>query len=58
MNERQDIAKEPVDVQDDEFMDTGVLHEDRVCIECGDDQAVQGYKMCSECQEKLGHDAS
>jgi hypothetical protein len=51
----QDIAKEPVDINDDvSFMDTGVLHEERICVECGDDVAVKGFRMCSECQEKLG----
>jgi len=52
-----DIAKEPVDLtQDDEFMDTGVLHEDRICVECGNDHACEGFRMCSDCLEKLGHE--
>lgn len=51
-----DVASEPVDLtQDDEFMDTGVLHDERICVECGDDPARRGYKMCSECLERLGH---
>lgn len=49
-----DTAREPVDVaEDDEFMDTGVLHEGRICVECGNDLACQGYKYCSDCLETL-----
>lgn len=52
-----DVAKEPVDlIPDDGFMDTGVLHDERICVECGDDLACEGYRMCSECLEKAGHD--
>jgi hypothetical protein len=48
-----DVAREPVDLNDDAaFMDTGVLHEERICIECGDDLATQGYAMCSDCLER------
>lgn len=56
--QRQDIAKEPVDLTrtDDGFMDTGVLHEERVCNECGNDLATQGFQMCSDCLEEAGHD--
>lgn len=55
-NEHIDVAKEPVDlIQDDEFMDTGVLHEERICVECGNDLACEGFRMCSECLEKAGH---
>jgi hypothetical protein len=51
---QQDIAKEPVDLtEDDEFMDTGVLYEERICANCGDDLATQGYQFCSDCLEKL-----
>lgn len=50
-----DVAREPVDRNDDaEFMDTGVLHDERICVECGDDLATEGYSMCSECLEKFG----
>ena len=50
----QDIAKEPVDLtEDDGFMDTGVLHEERICVNCGDDLAAQGYRFCTECLEEL-----
>ena len=36
-----DVANEPVDRNDDaEFMDTGVLHEDRPCTSCGEQPAV------------------
>jgi len=52
-----DIAKEPVDRTDDAgFMDTGVLHEERICTECGNDLACAGYQMCSDCLEELGHE--
>lgn len=52
---KQDIAREPVDRNDDaEFMDTGVLHEGRICVECGNDLATQGYKYCSDCLEEIG----
>ena len=51
----QDIAREPVDRNDDsEFMDTGVLHDERVCVECGNDLATQGYRKCSDCLEETG----
>lgn len=54
---KQDIAREPVDRNSDtEFMDTGILHDERICIECGDDLACQGYKKCSDCLEKFGED--
>jgi hypothetical protein len=47
-----DVAKEPVDLTDDaDFMDTGVLHEERICVECGNDTAAQGYRYCSQCLE-------
>lgn len=53
----QDIAREPVDLTGDaDFMDTGVLHEGRICIECGNDLATQGYKKCSDCLEEFGED--
>lgn len=49
-----DIAKEPVDLTGDaDYMDTGVLHEERICVECGDDLAAQGLRVCTECAEKL-----
>ena len=49
-----DVAREPVDLNSDaEFMDTGVLHEERICVECGDDLAAEGYRMCTECLEKV-----
>lgn len=45
----QDIAKEPVDVtSDDEYMDTGVLHDHRVCTSCGE-KAARGHRLCSKC---------
>lgn len=47
----QDIAKEPVDLTDDaEFMDTGVLHEERPCVQCGQEKAQQGKAYCKTCQ--------
>lgn len=47
-----DVAREPVDLtQDDEFMDTGVLHDERICVECGNDTAAAGYRYCSDCLE-------
>jgi transcription elongation factor Elf1 len=52
----KDIASEPVDFVDDEYMDTGVLREERICVECGDDLACQGYSKCSDCLEKFGED--
>lgn len=52
----KDIASEPVDFVDDEYMDTGVLREERICVECGDDRACQGYSKCSDCLEKFGED--
>lgn len=49
----QDIAKEPVDLTDDaEFMDTGVLHEGRVCTKCADHAAARGQHLCKDCLEK------
>jgi hypothetical protein len=53
---QQDIAKEPVDLtpEDDSYMDTGVLYDERICVECGDDLAAQGYKKCTECMERTG----
>lgn len=50
-----DIAKEPVDFTNDadDFMDTGVLHEGRICTECGNDLAAQGMRVCTECAEAL-----
>jgi len=54
-NQPMDVAKEPVDLNDDAaFMDTGVLHEGRVCVECGNDLAIQGHKYCSDCLEVHG----
>lgn len=48
-----DVASEPVDLNEDAaYMDTGVLHEERICTECGNDLATQGYRLCSECLEK------
>lgn len=48
-----DVASEPVDLEDDAaYMDTGVLHEERVCSECGENDAVKGYALCAKCQEK------
>jgi hypothetical protein len=50
---QQDIAKEPVDLTTDaDFMDTGVLHEDRICSNCGDAAAARGFRMCTDCLEK------
>lgn len=51
---QQDIAKEPVDLTKDDagYMDTGVLHSERICVECGNDLATQGHRMCSDCLEK------
>lgn len=45
-----DVAREPVDLNTDaEFMDTGVLHEKRVCAECGDKAAQKGKNVCKDC---------
>lgn len=58
-DEKIDIAKEPVDRNSDaDFMDTGVLHQERICSECGNDLACQGYNMCSDCLEEAGHDGN
>lgn len=55
--QKQDIAREPVDrTSDAEFMDTGVLHEERICIECGNDLASQGYVKCPDCLKQSGED--
>lgn len=47
----QDIALEPVDLtqEDAGFMDTGVLHQDRTCIDCKDEKAAKGHNKCSAC---------
>lgn len=29
---------------------------EQICIECGNDLACEGYLMCSDCHEDLGHD--
>lgn len=53
---QQDVSREPVDLAGDdsgEFMDTGVLHDERICANCGDDLATQGYRFCSDCLEEL-----
>ena len=26
-----------------------------ICQECGNDEACEGYKYCSDCLEELGH---
>lgn len=53
----QDIAREPVDLNDDaSFMDTGVLHDERICVECGNDLVCQGFNKCSDCLEEFGED--
>lgn len=45
-----DVANEPVDRNDDaEFMDTGVLHEDRPCTSCGEKPATKGGTLCVKC---------
>lgn len=49
-----DVAQEPVDLAGDDYFDTGVLHDERICVECGDDLAAEGYRMCTECLEKVG----
>lgn len=50
-----DVAMEPVDLNDDaEYMDTGVLHSERICVECGNDLATKGHKYCSDCLEEHG----
>jgi hypothetical protein len=52
-NQPVDVASEPVDLENDaDYMDTGVLHEERVCSECGKNKAAKGYALCSDCQEK------
>lgn len=52
MGQEQDIAQSPVDVTSDaDYMDTGVLHAHRVCVNCGNDDACQGFKLCSDCLE-------
>lgn len=28
-----------------------------ICVECGNDDACEGYKYCSDCLELLGHEA-
>lgn len=56
-DKQQDLAMEPVDRNDNsDYMDTGVLHQGRVCTECGNDLATKGYRMCTKCLEKAGHD--
>jgi hypothetical protein len=54
MGQKQDIAREPVDLSEDdtEFMDTGVLHEGRLCTNCGDQMAARGKRVCTGCQRK------
>lgn len=48
-----DVASEPVDLNDDaSYMDTGVLHAERICTECGNDLATKGHNLCTECLEK------
>lgn len=52
MNQEMDVAREPVDISsedDQEFMDTGVLHENRVCTNCQKRSAKAGHTMCSSC---------
>lgn len=45
-----DVAREPVDLNTDaEFMDTGVLHEERLCAACGKNPAARGNNACKEC---------
>lgn len=47
-----DVAREPVDLtQDDAYMDTGVLHDERICVNCGNDTAAEGYRYCTDCLE-------
>ena len=52
----QNIANEPVDLagsqEQDEFMDTGVLHEGRVCTDCGTELAARGKRLCPACAKK------
>ena len=53
MDGKQDIAREPVDLNsDDEFMDTGVLYEKRICVDCKDNAASSGHNKCTQCLEK------
>lgn len=50
-----DVANEPVDRNDStEFMDTGVLHEDRPCTSCGEKPAAKGSTLCVGCGNKAG----
>ena len=52
-NLSQDIALEPVDLtQDDAYMDTGVLHDDRICVDCKEKKAAKGHNKCAACLEK------
>ncbi len=45
-----DVAREPVDLNtSSEFMDTGVLHEKRVCVRCGKASAAKGTNTCKDC---------
>lgn len=57
----RDIAREPVDLageeDQDEFMDTGVLHDGRVCSNCGNELAAQGRRLCPACLKRAGKDS-
>lgn len=45
-----DVAREPVDLNTAaEFMDTGVLHEKRMCVQCGEQPAAKGKNVCKDC---------
>lgn len=47
-----DVANEPVDRNDTtEFMDTGVLHENRPCSACGKKPATKGGTQCADCSK-------
>lgn len=57
MSQEMDIAREPVDLSsDDEYMDTGVLHDGRVCTKCQDRAAKAGHTMCVVCLRGTGKD--
>lgn len=50
--QQTDVAKEPVDRNNDaDFMDTGVLHEGRVCATCKDKPAARGLNVCLKCKQ-------
>lgn len=49
-----DVASEPVDLTNDDaaYMDTGVLHQGRICSKCAKNPVVKGKSLCVECEKK------